>query len=127
MIQARRGLPSMAQDEIGWELGLIVPPEMKSTFKKVRTGLKPRAGYGTQTSRPEFSIERYFRRNQLPLSFTSVSPVSGKQMISTLDSAFGQDGDIVLCFNSRRLFGEGDIEHAALIEAFDRDNDQPNQ
>ena len=114
----------MSQDEIGWELGLIVPPEIKSEFIKVRTGSKPRAGYGTQTSSPEFSIERYFDSNQLPLSITKVSPSSLKEMISTIDAALAQDNDIILCFNSQLLFGDGDIEHVSLIEEFNKDSGQ---
>ena len=114
----------MSQDEIGWALGLIVPPGIKSEFTKVRTGSEPRAGYGTQTSKPEFSIERYFERNQLPLSITRVSPSTLEEMISTIEAAFKQDNDIILCFNSRLLFGDGDGEHVSLIEAFDKDRGQ---
>jgi hypothetical protein len=124
MIQERRGLDIMSQDEIGWELGLIVPHEMKSEFIKVRTGSMPQAGYGTQTSKSEYSVERYFDRNQLPLSITRVSPSSIKEMISTIETAFAQDKDIVLCFNSHFLFGDGDVEHVSLIEDFNKDNRQ---
>lgn len=122
MIQARRGLRSMSQDEIGWELGLIVPPEKKSEFTKVRTGSKPRAGYGTQTSKPEFSIERYFDHKHLPLSITRVPPSSLNELISTIEAAFAQDNDIVLCFNSQLLFGDGDVEHVSLIEEFNKNS-----
>lgn len=124
MIQARRGLPIISQDEIGWELGLIVPPGLKSEFTKVRTGSMPRAGYGTQTSKPEFSIERYFDRKHLPLSIVRVSPSSLKELISTIEAAFAQDDDIVLCFNSRLLFGDGDLEHVSLIEEFNKNSGQ---
>ena len=114
----------MSQDEIGWELGLIVPPEIESEFMKVRTGSKPQAGYGTQTSKPKFSIERYFDSNQLPLSIARVSPSTLRELISTIDSAIGQDNDIILCFNSQLLFGEGDIEHVSIIEEFNKDSGQ---
>jgi hypothetical protein len=120
MIQARRGIRSMSQEDIGWQLGLIVPPELESKFVKVRTGPKPQAGYGTQTSKPEFSIERYFDRNHLPLSLARVSPPTRKDLIASIETALGQDNDVVLCFDSRRLFGDGDIEHVALIEAFNK-------
>jgi hypothetical protein len=76
MIQARRSLRSTSQEEIGWELGLIVPPEIKSKFTKVRTGSKPRTGYRTQTSKPEFSIEKYFDHKHLPLSIARILPSS---------------------------------------------------
>lgn len=120
MILARRGLACRSQDEIGWELGLLVPPEIESEFTKVRTGPMPPAGYGTQTSKPEFSIEIYFLRNHLPLSITRVSPSSLNELTATLEAELDRDNDVVLCFNSQRLFGDGDMEHAALIEAFDR-------
>lgn len=118
MIQLRRGLRSMTQDEIGWELGLLVPPGMKCEFSKVRTGPEPLAGYGTQTSKSEFSIEKYFDRNQLPLFIKRFSPSSLNEMITIIDVALAQDNDIVLCFNSQLLFGAGDTEHVSLIEEF---------
>jgi hypothetical protein len=120
MILARRGLACRSQEEIGWELGLLVPPEIKSAFTRVRTGPKPPAGYGTQTSKPEFSIENYFLRNLFPLSITRVSPSSLNELTATLEAELDRDNDVVLCFNSRRLFGDGGLEHAALIEAFDK-------
>ena len=120
MIMARRGLPCKSQEEIGWELGLLVPPEIKSAFTRVRTGPKPPAGYGTQISKPEFSIENFFNRNRLPLHITRFSPLSFKELTATLKDALDREYDVVLCFNSQRLFGEGDREHVALIEAFNR-------
>lgn len=120
MIQARRGLRSTSQDEIGWELGLIVPPEIKSEFTKVRTGPKPQAGYGTQISNPQFSIENYFVRNHLPLAITKISASSIVELHSIIGAALDQDDDIVLCLNSLHLFGDGDLEHVVLIEECDR-------
>ena len=120
MIMARRGLPCKSQEEIGWELGLLVPPEIKSAFTRVRTGPKPPAGYGTQISKPEFSIENFFNRNRLPLHITRFSPLSFKELTATLKDALDREYDVVLCFSSQRLFGEGDREHVALIEAFNR-------
>ena len=122
MILGRRGLCSTSQDEIGWELGLIVPPEIKYEFTKVRTGSKPRAGYGAQTSKPEFSIEKYFDHKQLPLSMTRILPSSFKELISTIEAALAQDNDIVICYNSQVLFGDVDIEHVSLIEEFNKNS-----
>ena len=108
----------MSQEEIGWELGLIVPPEIKSAFTRVRTGPQPPAGYGTQTSKPEFLFENFFSRNRLPLRIARVSPSSSEELTATLQHALDRNNDVVLCFNSQRLFGDGDREHVALIEAF---------
>jgi hypothetical protein len=123
MIQARRGLPFKSQDEIGWDLGLIVPLEIKSKFTKVRTGPEPKTGYGTQTYEPEFSIENYFHRNQLPLSIKILLPSSFEEMISIIELSLKKENDVVLCFNSRHLFGDGDLEHVSLIESYDRGSD----
>jgi hypothetical protein len=114
----------MSQDEIGWELGLIVPPGVKYEFTKVRTGPKPRAGYGSQTSKPQFSIENYFVRNNLPLSITRVTASSLVELNSIIGAALDQDNDIVLCLNSLRLFGDGDIEHVVLIEGYNKASGQ---
>jgi hypothetical protein len=96
---------------------LLVPLEIKSAFAKVRTGPQPPAGYGTQISKPEFSIENFFNRNRLPLRIARVSPSSSEELAATLQDALDRSNDVVLCFNSRRLFGDGDGEHVALIEA----------
>jgi hypothetical protein len=124
MIQARRGLRFISQEEIGWELGLIVPYEVKSEFIKVRTGPKPKAGYGTQTSNPKFSIEKYFARNRLPLNIVRVSATSLEELNSIIVTAMGQDKDIVLCLNSLELFGDGDLEHVLLIDGYNKSSGQ---
>ncbi|MEJ2165662.1 MAG: hypothetical protein P8X90_09045 [Desulfobacterales bacterium] len=56
----------------------------------------------------------------MPLSIARVLPSTRNELIGVLESELGRDNDVVLCFNSRRLFGAGDLEHAALIEAFDK-------
>ena len=108
----------MSQEEIGWELGLLVPPELKSAFTRVRTGPQPPAGYGTRISKPDYSIENFFNRNRLPLGIKRVSPSSFEELTATLQDALDREYDVVLCFNSQRLFGDGDREHVSLIEAF---------
>lgn len=73
MIQAKRGIRSKSQEEIGWDLGLIVPPEVKSAFTKVRTGPEPRAGYGTQTSNSEEDASGYNKILQRSMKNDSAS------------------------------------------------------
>ena len=124
MIQERRGMGSMTQDEIGWELGLIVPPCSKAQFTKVRTGPEPKAGYGTQTAKPEYCIENYSHRHRLLLSMTKTLPPSLEEMISIIEEALEQDDDIIVCYRSRHLFGDGDLEHASLIESFNKAGDR---
>jgi len=119
MIQARRGLAYDSQDEIGYQLGLIVPPELANKFAKVRTGPKPTAGYGTRTSLAEFSIAGYFKRNRLPLKISLIQPQAIEELRDHLAASISADDDAIICCNSRLLFGDGDLEHVLLVQEFD--------
>ncbi|MCP3921473.1 MAG: hypothetical protein GY714_02695 [Desulfobacterales bacterium] len=119
MIQGRRGLSYHTQDQIGYELGLIVPQGLEHLFDKVRTGNEPSAGYGTQTSREEFSIQKYFVRNNLPLRLTKLRPTSLHELSEQILTSLKEDADVIICYNSQILFGDGDIEHVSLIQQFD--------
>lgn len=67
MILLRRNMRLISQEEIGYDLGLIVPQKYKSLFKKVQMGKKPKAGWGTQTGKPVYSINNFFRKNKINL------------------------------------------------------------
>ena len=60
MILDRRKIKRGSQEEIGYELGLVVPKEKTHLFTKTRTGKKPVAGYGTQINKEKYSINNYF-------------------------------------------------------------------
>jgi hypothetical protein len=122
MIQGRRGLGYESQEEIGYQLGLIVPPEFERKFSKVRTGPEPQAGYGTQTSKEEFSIPSYFRRNGLPLKFTIIRPQTVSEFRHQLCASLQAAADVIICYNSHLLFGDGDVEHVSLIQEFDAES-----
>ncbi|MCP4260688.1 MAG: hypothetical protein GY774_24660 [Planctomycetes bacterium] len=104
MIQVRQGLINLSQDEIGSQLGLIVPPHPENLFERVRTG--PEAGCGTQTSKEEFSIANYFARNSLPLRIEKLQPLSTGQLSDLIESALQQDCEV---------FSQHDVsEHGGL-------------
>ncbi|HLD05329.1 MAG TPA: hypothetical protein VJG90_06435 [Candidatus Nanoarchaeia archaeon] len=70
VIGYRRGYKPESQEEIGWELGLVVPEEDERFFQKVRVGKKPKAGYGTQASfnkNVKYSLNRYFEKKKISL------------------------------------------------------------
>ena len=69
MILKRNNIRYDTQEEIGYDLGLIVPEKDKHLFKKVRTGKKPIAGYGTQVQEEKYSINNYFIKNKIPLNY----------------------------------------------------------
>jgi hypothetical protein len=124
MILKRRGLPYPSQAEIGYQLGLIVPPELKHHFTRVRTGPEPKTGYGTRTSEKPFSITRYFRKNNLPLKLTLRQPDRIHKLGKYLTDALSCNDDVIICYNSRLLFGDGDPEHVALIQSFDNETNR---
>ncbi len=45
-----------------------------------------------------------------------------QDLIFTIKASFNKENDVVLCFNSQRLFGDGEIEHVSLVEAFNEAN-----
>jgi len=67
MVLDRRKVKHGTQDEIGYELGLVVPNEIANEFKKIRTGKKPIAGYGTQVAKKQYSINHFFQKYKIKL------------------------------------------------------------
>jgi hypothetical protein len=123
MILQSRDLPFDSQEDIGYALGLIVPPEDEHRFKRVRVGPEPEAGYGTQTSREEFSIARYLRENRIPLSITYHKPADADVLRKSLIRSLSGDEDVIVCYDSQRLFGTGDREHVSLVQSYDTKTD----
>ena len=119
MIQERRGLEFNSQDEIGYQLGLIVPLEKKHLFSKVRTGRRAIAGWGTQTSKKKYSINNYFVKNYLPLKQTIFRVQEISNVTQFIIQNLLNDNDIIVCYNSQLLFNDGDIEHVSLIQEID--------
>ncbi len=124
MILKRRGLKYQSQEEIGYQLGLIVPPEHRHFFAKVRTESKPKAGYGTRTSKEKFSIPNYFRKNNLPLKLTKRQPAHIQELRECLNNFLSCGDDVIICYNSQLLWGDGDMEHVSLIQSFDDEADK---
>ncbi len=122
MIQERRNLTFASQDEIGYQLGLIVPKDKMNLFSKVRTGSMPKNGWGTQTRKSEYSIENYFIQNRLPLKFDMYPLTKIADISQFIIQNLMENNDIILCYNSRVLFGDGDSEHVSLIQEFDAEN-----
>lgn len=116
MIQERRGLKYTSQDEIGYQLGLIVPNEKVHMFSKVRIGIMPKTGWGTQTSKKQYSINNYFITNNLPLKLTIYNIKAIGNASDFVIQNFVNDNDIIICYNSQLLWGNGDTEHVSLIQ-----------
>ena len=124
MIQDRRGIGYDSQDEIGYQLGLTVPRGMALFFSKVRTGVKPFTGWGTQTSKEEYSVNNYFINNNFPLKLETYSIDQVENLCKFIGEKISDNCDIILCYNSQVLFGDGDAEHVSLIQDIDTESEE---
>lgn len=107
-----------SQKQIGNSLGLILPVEYKDEFNNVRVGVKPEAGYGTQIHKEEYSINNYFKNQNIPLKeeYYFISEI--KDIEAFLNKNLIAN-DIIVCFNNNILFHDGnDYGHVALIEEY---------
>ncbi|MBI3190259.1 C39 family peptidase [archaeon] len=114
MILHRRNINHGSQEEIGYDLGLVVP--------KVRTEKKPAAGYGTRIGTKKYSINSYFRKNNIDLKEkyfpAEITTDVKKFIIENLKNG----NDIIVCFNNKKLYGAGDYGHISLIQSINNEN-----
>jgi len=119
MILNRHHIYHEHQEEIAYQLGLIVPPEYKDYFKKVRIGKKPSSGYGTQIHKDEFSINHYFQSNQIPME-EEYYYILNKQEVYEFLSKHEND-DVIICLHCGILYGKdyANWGHMVLFEYLD--------
>jgi hypothetical protein len=104
MIMYRRGIPLIPAEELGYHLGLTVPPDESVLFHDVRTADAPpsAAGYGTQIHNPAYEPNRVFAELGIPLQFRMTRADAlrtGNDLLVELDSVERDDRDALLCFN----------------------------
>jgi len=116
MILNRRKIKHTSQEEVGYDLGLIVPKKEAHFFTKVRISKKPVAGYGTQASKKKYSINHYFLKNKINLKEKYYPAEKIKNIKKFIKKNLKNDNDIVACFNNKILYGKGDYGHVSLIE-----------
>ena len=121
MVLDRRKIKHGTLNDIGYELGLIVPKEIAHEFKKARTGKKPLAGYGTQIAKKQFSINHYFRKYKINLKETYFPPEKVKDYSEFISENISQSNDLIVCFNNKLLFGSGDWGHVCVIQGISKD------
>jgi hypothetical protein len=121
MIQERMGLKFISQDEIGCQLGLIVPKEKAHLFSKVRTGRKPKTGWGTQTSKKQYSVNNYFITNNIPLKLTLYNIEAIDNVSDFIIQNIMNGNDIIIRYNSQLLWGNGNTDHVSLIQEIEND------
>jgi hypothetical protein len=82
MIMYRNNIPLIPAEELGYHLGLTIPPDVANLFYKPRIADTPpsTAGYGTQIYNPDYEPNKVFKELEVPLSFS-------KKLASELQSA----------------------------------------
>ncbi|UCG95459.1 MAG: hypothetical protein JSV92_00180 [archaeon] len=120
MIMYRRGIKLMSQEDIGYELGLIVPRKDKKMFNRVRTGKRPSGGYGTRIYIKKYSINSFFKRHKIKLVKNHVYTEDLKEAKKLIISNIKKGNDLIICFNYRKLYKTGhSTGHVSLISSFD--------
>lgn len=110
----KNGIPLVSAEEIGYHLGLIVPPAEKRLFYNVRVSeVEPPAGYGTRIYMKEFDPNGAFKKLNIPLTLNVKKIVEFDSSVDAFDfskKAEEENRDILFCFN-----------HGALTDDMERD------
>jgi len=116
----KRGIPLVPQEYLAHHLGLIVPKEQQNLFWAARTGKKPKAGYGTQIEKRQFSPNTVFPKLKIPL--TMVYHPAKELLLADLAALFieaeKKDKDLLVCFDVGALTKTK--EHGGHVCVFDR-------
>ena len=135
MVLDRRKIKHGSQEEIGCELGLVVPKGKAQFFTKIKTGKKPIAGYGTQVNKKKYSINNYFFKNNIKLKEAYYLLEEIKDIKKFIVENLKSGNDLIVCFDSKKLYGIGDYGHVSLIQninnsiitLIDSENNVPNK
>ncbi|MDB5175796.1 MAG: hypothetical protein JWM81_654 [Candidatus Saccharibacteria bacterium] len=124
MIMYRHNIPLVPAEEIGYHLGLTVPPEDGHLFNRVRVADKPpvASGYGTDISSPDYEPNKAFRALNIPLRFSkklATEIANEEALLSLLLDVETNDGDALLCFNHGVIRGQYE-PHSGHVVVFDK-------
>lgn len=133
MILYKNGLPLLPQEQIGAELGLVVPPEAKEAFYNAEVRDKPavKSGYGTRIQDPAFSLDKLIEKQQWPFVF-SVELASNftdeAAFIGRLKELVRADIDAMICLQNDHATGHIcvlDIVDDATVRVMDPSQQYP--
>lgn len=124
MVMYRIGIPLRPAEEIGYHLGLVVPPDRSKLFCNVRTATDtPPAGYGIQMHVPDHEPNAAFARMNIPLNFI-VEPItnfsSANELLERLREHESADLDVLVAFNLGALLDDSSLNGAHHVCVFDR-------
>ncbi len=122
MVLNRHCIENNGQEDIAYHLGLVVPECDRHLFKKVRILDKPSSGYGTQIQKDEYSINSYFKTNNIALkeSYCFLDNINDIRSFLILHN----NEDILVCFHCGTLFNapHANWGHMMLFDHIENDN-----
>lgn len=121
MVMYRNGIALIEQEDLGYELGLIVPEKAKKYFNRVRTGTEPPAGWGTQIRIPEYSLDNAFSKLGVPLEsrIHTVEYIKSVDMLKKFfEDTLKDDADALVCFKS----DSGNGGHVCVFDYMEGNN-----
>lgn len=124
------GLPLVSQEELGYHLGLTVPPKEKELFWNVRVSDTPptAAGYGTQIQKPEYNPNEAFKKLGIPLTFTYNlidNFDSAEEVRKYLKNVEQNDRDVMVCFRYGTLHDtDSSSGHANVFDRYLPETDE---
>lgn len=123
MIMYKNSIPLIPAEELGYHLGLTIPPEVKDLFYKPRVSERPPtdAGYGTQVLNKGFDFNTVFPKLDIPLKaeiIFSGDITSEEDLVDRLKVIEEENTDALLCFDHGVLRVDG--THNGHVVVFDR-------
>lgn len=122
MILNRSNITNKGQVEIAYKLGLTLPEQYRTIYPNAIFSPKPSAGYGTQIQREEYSINNFFKNNNINLiseyHYITTEFEAKKFLLNNIQN------DIMICLHCGTLYdskGE-DWGHMLLIEKINDDS-----
>lgn len=123
MVMYRNKIPLVPAEELGYHLGLTVPPGDEHLFHKVRVTKEPpvASGYGTQIQLVEYEPNKAFQTLDIPLVFSQrlISGISSvEDLMTILRKIEADDSDALLCFNHGVIRGsyEPNTGHVVVFD-----------
>lgn len=123
MIMYKNGIPLVSAEELGYHLGLIVPPMEERLFYNVRVSEAiPPAGYGTRIYMEEFDPNVAFQKLGIPLILRVENIAefeSSEEVFNVAKKTEEENGDMLFCFNHGALIDDAARDWGHLV-LFDR-------
>lgn len=115
----RRKLDILDQEFIGSFLGLRLPIKGKTIFKNrkiIFTNKEPFDGYGTQIEKEEYSINNFFKQNNISLKISDKFIINKeKELKSFIIKNFKKNNDIIIRYNNKIFMQEKSYGHFSII------------